>query len=150
MYDLIFSIYPLDMHFHNFCLFIYVIIWTIYVTLFLIIKEKDVEILKQSTPMQLQEICTHFDCLKELGLSHIISGFYWNSENWVKWFQLKHSIWLFSVLQTQANSLHLISVLSFFDPLCTGCTCFSLKFSKHTSVLTEQLTQKPITFNFKI
>ena len=46
------------MHFHNFRLFIYVIIWTIYVTLFLIIKEKDVEILKQSTPMQLQEIRT--------------------------------------------------------------------------------------------
>ena len=58
MYNLIFSIYPLDAHFHNFCLFIYVIIWTIYVTLFLIIKEKDAEILKLSAAMQLQEIRT--------------------------------------------------------------------------------------------
>jgi hypothetical protein len=35
------------------------------------------------------EVVLHFDCQKELGLSHIISGFYWNSENWVKWLQLK-------------------------------------------------------------
>jgi hypothetical protein len=44
-------------------LHLYVIIWTIYVTLFLIIKEKDAEILKLSSAMQLQEIHTIGQCI---------------------------------------------------------------------------------------